>query len=67
MSVGRVHMAVIRTRPERLARTPLAATSVPVTRGGKATGSRTVEVTNKMTYCNLLKIHSTFLTTKIDQ
>lgn len=58
-----VHMAVTRTRPERRARTWWAATSVPVTRDGKAMGSPTVEVTN---YCNLL-LNSNSLTTNIDQ
>lgn len=54
-------MAVTRTRPERPARTLWAATSVPVTRGGKAMGFRTVEVTNRLTYCNLLKKPLLFL------
>lgn len=52
MSVGMVHMAVTRTRPERRARTPWAATSVPVTRDGKATGSPTVEIET-----NALMVH----------
>lgn len=56
-------MAVTRTRPERRARTWWAATSVPVTRDGKAMDSPTVEVTN---YCNLL-LNSNTLTTNIDQ
>lgn len=66
MSVRMVHMAVTRTRPERRARTWWAATSVPVTRDGKAMGSPTVEVTNRMTYCNLL-LNSNSLTTNFDQ
>lgn len=66
MSVRMVHMAVTRTRPERRARTWWAATSVPVTRDGKAMGSPTVEVTNRMTYCNLL-LNSNSLTTNFYQ
>lgn len=59
-------MAVTRTRPEPHARIWWAATSVPVTRDGKAMGSPTVEVTNRMTYCNI-PLNSNSLTTNIDQ
>lgn len=52
MSVRMVHMAVTRTRPERRARTWWAATSVPVTRDGKAMGSPTVEIET-----NALMVH----------
>lgn len=55
-----VHMAVTRTRPEPHARIWWAATSVPVTRDGKAMGSPTVEV-NKEIILHLQSQNSIFI------